>query len=115
MSTKPTRKESQACDQLAQAILTITQADRLDVPGKLDLGDLEIIVKHLAKICPAIGVDGIIEKAIGLRVQSLGLPSSTMDLLSLVEDDIQPLKMLLLGDEEIRGMVERANEELGDV
>ena len=44
-----------------------------------------------------------------------GLPSDATELLTLMEADIRPLEMLLLGDDELAGLVERMREELGDV
>ena len=45
----------------------------------------------------------------------LGLPSSAAELLTLLEAGIRPLEMLLLPDDEFKALVERMQEELGEV
>jgi len=45
MATKPTRLQQQACDHLAEALYTITEAFRLDGRGKLDPGDLDELAR----------------------------------------------------------------------
>jgi len=37
---------------------------------------------------PTIGFEGIVGKVMGLGVESIGFPSSRIDLRSLVEDDL---------------------------
>ncbi|APW59492.1 hypothetical protein [Paludisphaera borealis] len=114
MATKPTRQQVEACDQFAEALVLITQAARLDGKGKLDRGDLGEIASRLAQASPAFGLDGIVARAMERRGRSLGLPSSTVELLTLVED-VKPLDALLLTDEDFRELVERVNEDLGEV
>ncbi|MDR3617718.1 MAG: hypothetical protein P4L85_00065 [Paludisphaera borealis] len=114
MATKPTRQQVEACDQFAEALVLLTQAARLDGKGKLDRGDLSEIASRLAQASPAFGLDGIVARAMERRGRLLGLPSSTVELLTLVED-VKPLDALLLTDEDFRELVERVNEELGEV
>jgi len=114
MATKPTRQQVEACDQFAEALVLITQAARLDGKGKLDRGDLAEIASRLAQASPAFGLDGIVARAMERRGRSLGLPSSTVEMLTLLED-VKPLDALLLTDEGFRELVERVNEELGEV
>jgi hypothetical protein len=114
MATKPTRQQVEACDRFAEALVLITQAARLDGKGKLDRNDLGEIASRLAQASPAFGLEGIVARAMERRGRSLGLPSSTVELLALVEG-VNPLDSLLLTDGEFRELVERVNEELGDV
>jgi hypothetical protein len=113
MATKPTRKQVEACDLFAEALVTITRAARLDGAGKLDRDDLAAIAAKLAQASPAFGLDGIAARAMERRGRALGLSPTTVELLSLV-DGVQPLETLLLTDEEFRGLVDRMNEELGE-
>ena len=115
MATKPTRMQEQACDRLAEALLLITEAARLDGRGKLDQGDLAEIAGRLAQASSAFGLNVIVTRALERRGKALGLPSDAAELLTLMEADIRPGEMLLLKDEEFRGLVERMREELGDV
>ena len=86
MATKPTRRQVEACDQFAEALVTITQAARLDGQGKFDRDDLVAIASRLAQASPAFGLEGIVVRSLERRGRSLGLPSSTLDLLTLMED-----------------------------
>lgn len=114
MATKPTRQQVEACDQFAEALVQITRAARLDGKGRLDREDLAEIASRLARASPAFGMDGLVALAMERRGRSLGLPSSTVELLTLLED-VKPLDALLLTDEGFRELVSRVNEELGDV
>jgi hypothetical protein len=114
MATKPTRQQVEACDQFAEALVLITHAARLDGRGTLGRDDLGAIASLLAQASPAFGLDGSVARAMERRGRSLGLPSSTVEMLTLVED-VKPLEALLLTDEEFRELVERVNEELGEV
>lgn len=115
MATKPTRLQQQACDQLAQALVLITEAARLDGKGKLDAENLGVIASRMTQASSAFGLDEIVVRALERRGASLGLPSSAAELLTLLESDIPPLNMLLLDDNEFRALVERLEEELGEV
>lgn len=114
MSTKPTRQQVEALDQLAEALVLITHAARLDGKGKLDRDDLNAIASRLAQASPAFGLEGIAARAMERRGRSLGLPSTTVELLTLV-DGVKPLETLLLTDEGFRELVAKVDEELGDV
>jgi hypothetical protein len=115
MATKPTRMQQQACDRLAEALLLITEAARLDSKGKLDRDDLGEIAGRLAQASSAFGLDEIVAIALERRGKALGLPSSTAELLTLLEAGITPLEMLLLADDDFRGLVAQIEEELGQV
>jgi hypothetical protein len=114
MATKPTRMQ-QACDRLAEALLLITEAARLDSKGKLDRDDLGEIAGRLAQASSAFGLDEIVARALERRGKALGLPASAAELLTLLEADIRPLEMLLLDDDGFKALVERMQEELGEV
>jgi hypothetical protein len=115
MSTKPTREQVQARDQLAEALVLMTQAARLDGKGKFDRDDLDVIAGRLAQASPAFGLDGIVAGAIERRGRSLGLPSGLVELLTILDPNIRPLDLLLLTDDDLREFIDRLNEELGEV
>ncbi len=115
MATKPTRQQVQSCDHLAEALVLITQAARLDGKGQLDREDLGVIAGKLALVSSAFGLDEIVVRALERRGRLLGLTESTAELLTLLESDIKPLEMLLLDDDAFKGLVERMQEELGEV
>jgi hypothetical protein len=115
MATKPTRMQQQACDHLAEALVLITGAARLDGRGKLDRDDLGEIARRLAQASSAFSLDEIVARALEQRSKALGLPSSTAELLTLMEAEITPLEMLRLPDDEFQALVERMQEELGEV
>ena len=114
MATKPTRMQQQACDHLAEALVLITGAARLDGRGKLDRDDLGEIARRLAQASSAFSLDEIVARALEQRSKALGLPSGTTELLTLLEADLTPLEMVLLPDGEFQALVERMQEELGE-
>lgn len=114
MSTKPTRQQVEARDQFAEALVMITGAAHLDGKGKLDRDDLAAIASRLAQASPAFGLEGIVARAIERRGRSLGSPSTTVEMLTLLED-VDPLETLLLTDDGFRALVDRVNAELGEV
>jgi hypothetical protein len=59
MATKPTRMQQKACDDLAEALVLITQAARLDGMGKLDPESLGVIADQLAHATSAFSLDEI--------------------------------------------------------
>jgi hypothetical protein len=115
MATKPTRMQQQACDHLAEALVLITRAARIDGKGKLDRDDLGVIAGRLAQVSSAFSLDDVVVGALERRARTLGLSSSAADLLTLLEAEIRPLEMLLLPDGEFKALVERLQEELGEV
>ncbi len=112
MATKPTRMQQKARDNLAEALVLITHATRLDGMGKLDAEGLGILAVRLAQASSAFGLDEIVARALERRGRYLGLP--TVELLTLIEADMKPLDMLLLSDDEFKALVERIHEELGE-
>lgn len=115
MATKPTRQQQRACDHLAQAILLFTEAARLDGKSAVDRDAFTETARRLAQASSAFTLDEIVARAIERRGHTLGLPSTTSDLLSLMETDMKPLETLLLTDDEFRGLVEQMIEELGEI
>jgi hypothetical protein len=114
MATKPTRMQQQACDQLAEALVLITGASRLDGKAEFDPDDLGVIAGKLVRASSAFSLDEIVARALERRAKTVGLPSSTAELLTLLEAEIRPLEMLLLPDDEFQALVERLQEELGE-
>jgi hypothetical protein len=115
MATKPTRMQQQACDHLAEALVLITGAARLDGQGKLAPDDLAVIAGRLAQVTAAFSLDDIVARALERRSKALGLPSGAAELLTLLEAEIRPLEMLRLSDDDFKALVERMQEELGEV
>ncbi len=115
MATKPTRMQQQACDHLAQALLLVTEAARLDGGGRLGLESFREIVERLVRTSSAFGVDEVVARDVDRRARSLALPSSAAELLTLLDSDVSPLETLLLDDEGFKDLVERLMEELGEV
>jgi hypothetical protein len=114
MATKPTKMQQKACDDLAEALVLITQAARLDGMSKLDAAGLGVIADQLAHATSALSLDEIVARALERRGRYLELPGTTVELLTLVEADMKPLEMLLLSDDEFKALVERIQEELGE-
>jgi hypothetical protein len=114
MATKPTRMQQKACDDLAEALVLITQAARLDGMGKLDPESLGVIADRLAQATSAFGLDAIIARALERRGRYLELPGTTVELLTLVDAEMKPLELLLLSDDEFKALVQKMQEELGE-
>jgi hypothetical protein len=115
MATKPTRLQQQACDRLAEALYSITEAYRLDGRGKLDADDLREITRRIAQVSSAFPPDHIVSRSLEARARALGLSSGTPDLIGLNADTIDPLQTLRLGDEKFIELVKRLEEELGGI
>jgi hypothetical protein len=112
--TKPTRLQEQGCERLAEALLGITEAARLDGRSAFDRADLREVAARLARASSAFGLDVIVSRALERRGRSLGLRAGTAELLTLLEGDLPPLDMLLLSDDDFRARVASAEEELGE-
>ena len=115
MSTKPTRQQARGADLLAQSLLLITEAARLDGRSSLDRSGLSDLAGRIAKVSTAFDLDAILGRALEARGQGLGLRSGTAELITLVEGDVEPLASLLLSDDDYQALVARAEEELGEV
>jgi hypothetical protein len=115
MATKPTRLQQQACDRLADALFSITEAFRLDGRGRLDPDDLVAIAGLVARVSSAFTLDEIVVRALARRAKGLGLSSDTADLITLLEGESTPLQTLRLPDAEFRQLVEKLEQDLGGV
>jgi hypothetical protein len=115
MATRPTRIQERACDHLAEALMLITEAARLDAQVKLTPDDLGVIAGRLGRASSAFSLDEIVARALERRAKALGLPGGAAELLTLMEADLKPLEMLLLGDDGFKALVETLQEELGEV
>jgi hypothetical protein len=115
MATNPTRQQQQACNHFAEALYLITQGARLDGRGSLDAVHLTDIAELITQASSAFNIDEIVARALEWRVTALELPRNMADLLTLLDTGIKPLEMLLIDDGEFRALVERLQEELGEV
>jgi len=114
MATRPTRQQQQACDHFAEAMGLICEGARLDGKGAFHAADLAEVAGRLAK-ASSFPLDTIVARAIERRGRSLGLRAGTAELLTLLEGEIPPLETLLLPDDGFRALVERLEQELGEV
>ncbi len=114
MATKPTRLQDQACDKLAAALLAITDAARLDGKATLDTMTLIEIAVRMTRASSAFDLDTIVARALELRGKALGLRSGTAELLTLLDDKVRPLEVLLRTDDNFRAVVAKLEDELGE-
>lgn len=114
MATKPTRLQDRACDLLAEALLAIADAARVDGRGTLDPSAFAELADRAARASSAFGLDTIVSRALEGRGRALGLRSGTAELVTLLDPDRRPLDLLLLDDDAFRELVARLDEELGD-
>ncbi len=113
--TKPTRSQEQACDKLAEALVLLTEAARLDGRARFGAAELRAAADALARASTAFGLDVIVARALERRGLSLGLRSGTAEMLTLMEGGVAPLELLLLTDDDFRARVAAFEEELGEV
>ena len=114
--TKPTKTQELARERIAQALLLVAEAARLDGVVKLDAAGWADLAGRIARISSAFTFDQILERALERRGESLKRRSGTGELLMLVEvdDGVTPLQMLLLDDASFDARVKAAEESLGD-
>jgi hypothetical protein len=115
MATKPTRLQERACDLLAEALVTVADAARLDGKGSLDPSAFASIAELAARASSAFDLDTIVARALELRGKTLGLRAGTAELVTLLDPERRPLDLLLLDDDGFRELVARLDEELGEV
>src|SRR4051812_360171 len=115
MATHPTRRQNQAADRLAEALLAITEAARLDEASRLDAPAFADLAGRIARVSAAFPLDQIVARALERRGQALGLRSDTAELLTLLESNVRPLDLLLVDDDAFRDQVARIEQELGDL
>lgn len=113
--TKPTRLQEKACERLADALLTITEAARLDGKGTFTASDLDEVASRLIKASSAFELDAIVAKALEARGRALGRRAGTAELVMLLEGDLKPLSMLLLSDDAFNERMNGLDAELGEV
>ena len=68
MATKPTRQQDQACQKLAQALLLIAEAARLDGRNSLGGSGWPEVARAVARASTAFGLDEIVARALVERV-----------------------------------------------
>jgi len=112
--TRPTRQQEQACDRLAEALVLVTEAVRLDGEAPFGAPELYDLAALLTRATSAFGLDQVVARALERRGQTLGLRAGTGELLSLIEGDLPPLDLLLLPEDALRARVAAAEEELGE-
>jgi hypothetical protein len=115
MATHPTKSAQLACDKLAEALLRVTDAARLDGRGSLNEQTLTEIAQRMSRVTSAFAPDEIVRRALERRVRELGMAGNAIELLTLIESDVTPLAMLLLGDDELRGLIAQVEEDLGEI
>ena len=113
--TKPSRLQEQACERLAEALVLIAEASRLDGKGRLGPAEFAGVASSLARASSAFDLDQILARALEKRGQALGLRAGTGELLTLMEGETKPLDLLLLADADFRERVAAAEEELGGI
>jgi hypothetical protein len=113
--TKPTRGQEQACDRLAEALVLVIDAARLDGRSAFDRADLRALADRLARASSAFGLDVIVARALERRGLALGLPPGTAEMLTLLDENADPLDLLMLTNDEFRERVEAMEQELGEV
>ena len=113
--TKPTKLQEKGCDQLAEALLLITEAARLDGKAAFNNADLRELAGCLTRASSAFGLDVIVSRALERRGKLLGLRSGTSELLMLVDSDALPLNALALSDDDFLARVNAVELELGEV
>lgn len=64
MATKPTKFQQQVCDHLAEALVLITEAARLDGKGTLDESDLNEVARRIAQASSAFSLEEIVARAL---------------------------------------------------
>jgi hypothetical protein len=114
MATKPTRLQQQACDRLAESLLLITEAIRLDSKETLGEADMDELARKIAHVSSAFSLDEIVVRALQRRAKTLALTASAADPITLSEDRVKPLHTLLLPDHEFAELVKRLDDELGE-
>jgi hypothetical protein len=95
--------------------LLISEAARLDGRSPVDAKEFAELARRVTKVSTAFGLDEILARALESRGQALGLRSGTAELITLIEEGVEPLATLLLSDEDFKELVARAEAELGEV
>jgi hypothetical protein len=96
-------------------LLKVAEAARLDGRSPISREDLADLARRIARASTAFNLETIIARALESRGAGLGLRTGTAELITLVEEEVEPLGSLLLSDDEFKEMVARAEAELGEV
>jgi hypothetical protein len=115
VATNPTREQSRARDHLAQALLLITEAARLDGKSRMVPSEFAETAGRVVRASSAYGLDQIVSRALEKRCEALGLRSGAADMLTLLESELKPLETLLLADDQFKELVAKIESELGDL
>lgn len=113
MATLPTRPQQQARDRLADALLAIAEASRLDGRDRIGPDDFREIAARIGRASSAFSLDEIVARALESRARALKRPSGTADLIALNGETVDPLQALRLDDDAFIELVRRLEEELG--
>lgn len=73
MATKPTREQARAFESLAESLVQVCSAARLDGGSRFGRGDLEDLVRCLSRATSAFPSDELISLALRKRCVELGL------------------------------------------
>ncbi len=115
MSTKPTRQQDRGCDQLAQALLLIAEAARLDGRSPLDRASWPNSPGGSPGPRPRStstrSSPGPSKQGARRSASDRARPSCSRS----IEGEVEPLATLLLSDDEFKALVAKAEEELGEV
>jgi hypothetical protein len=115
MATHPTKQQQLACDKLAEAVFLLTEAARLDARGSLSATDLDELIARVAKISAVFSQQEIVARALDRRIRALKLSESQAELLTLMESELTSVQMLRKDDDELRVLVAKLEEELGEI
>jgi len=115
MATKPTRMQDRACDLLADVLVKVAEAARLDGGTRFGAGDLAEVAARLARASTAFDLDAIVARALETRGRALGLRAGTAELLTLMDGAGSPLEALRLADDAFRERIAALEAELGEV
>ena len=114
MATKPTKSQVKARDIVADALLLIAEAARLNGRVTVESARFKEIAARLQWLS-VFSMDEVTASAIERRGLALGLAPSTAEILTLADTNVKPLDMLLLDDDSFRAMAARLDEELSEV
>ena len=115
MATKPTKLQAKARDDLAEALLLIAEAARLDGRAAMDPSAFREIAARIARVSSVYTLEDVFAKAVERRGLLLGFPPSTAEILSLAMTELEPIDILLRDDEGFRELAAKLNEELGEL
>ncbi len=113
--TKPTKLQEKACERLADALLFITEAARLDGKGTFQATDLDEVAARLVKASTALTLMRSWRRPSMRAAERFGRRAGTAELLMLLGGDLKPLSMLLLSDDAFNERLDALDAELGEM